>query len=216
MKKKLLILLILLLRFSSYAQKEVPRFQKEVKLNVPLLLKANHLGLGNLAPVFIMENRAGKLHEFELSWFSLSRDLEEDTNSQGKVFKNIHLRYNGGLRYQYTHMFSAEKRISPFIGGAISTIWYSHTFKPMTLMKFPSSQVRNTNALELIPGFRWRLSERVGVDVSIILNAVVHKFNFDKIENPALPLKYWRNWNNELYVKPFEQLHTRFGLFVKL
>ena len=214
--KKLIVLLGLLLPFASFAQGDETRFKKEVKLNVNFWAAEENFSIGNLAPAFTLQNRKQNRHTFELYDFGFSRKVEGELDGYGNEYKNFFHNYTFGVRYKYTQSFLSEKSFSPFLGGGVLAMWNLKTFKSSSELHYPRAWLNTLSAFELVPGIRCRLSKRVGVDVSAVFYVIEYEAKYTEVENPALPLKYWKNWKSELNVKPFEGIYGRVGLYVKL
>jgi hypothetical protein len=216
MKGSLLTALLLFSAFVAFAQEKEVRFQKELKLNINFLMTESGYTLGNLAPVFILENKAGNLHAFELYRLDFSENIEEETDRYGNAYEDTDTRHSIGLRYQYTHTFPTGKKISPFIGGAFLTVWTLRSFETTVSTIYPNRTIINTNAFEFVPGARWQITDRVGLDVSAILYVLTNELLFDKVENPSLPISAQQNGQSKFYSRPFDFFLSRVGFYVNL
>lgn len=215
--KPFLLSVLLLLSFSvAFGQEKETRFRKALKLNVNFMATVDRYRVGDLAPVFILENKAGHQHSFELNRLAFSKEVEEETNRDGSLSENTYSFYRIGLRYQYTHSFLTEKKISPFVGAAIIAVLNGRNFETTGSTSFPNSVLANTNAIEFVPGARWKLTDRVGLDVSAIFYLLTHDFLFEKVQNPSLPISAHQNWQNKFYLRPLDFFHSRVGFYVKL
>jgi hypothetical protein len=216
MKASLLTALLLFSAFVAFAQEKEVRFQKELKLNVSFLMTESGYTMGNLAPVFILENKLGNRHEFELNRLDFSEKIEEESDRYGNAYEDTDSKYSIGLRYQYTHAFPTGKKVSPFIGGAFLTIWTMRNFETTGSTQYPNRTILNTNAFEFVPGARWQITERVGLDISTIFYVLTNELLFDRVENPSLPIRAQQNGQSKFYSRPFDFFLSRVGLVVKL
>lgn len=217
MKKTLTLLFLLLTILSAaYAQEKEPRFQKELKLNVRFELSEGGYTLGGLFPVLLLETKQQHRHEFELNRFGFSKKVLENALRNGAAYEDTEVNYSLGLRYQYTHTFAGGGNLAPFVGGALLTSWSGRSYETTSTTIFPNRTISNTNAIELVPGFRWRFTERIGLDVSTNFYVFTHEFFYAKVENPALPIRAQQAWRNEFHSRPFDSFLSRVGMYIKL
>lgn len=217
MIKTLTLLFLLLIAIpATYAQEKEPRFQKELKLNVSFLSTESGYTLGSLAPVLLLKNKQHHRHEFELNRFGFSKKVEEKAPRNGSPYEDTDANYSLGLRYQYTHSFSSGGKIDPFVGGALLTTWSGRSYETTGSTVLPNQLILNTNALELVPGFRWRFTERIGLDVSTIFYVFMHEFIYHKVENPALPIGAQQHAQSKSHSRPFDFFLSRVGFYIKL
>jgi hypothetical protein len=216
MKTSVLTALFLFSAFVAFAQEKDVRFQKELKLNVSFLVTESGYTLGNLAPVFILENKSGNRHEFELNRLFIYKEVTKKTNSYGNPYEDTNSRYSIGLRYQYTYSFPTGKKVSPYIGGAFLTDWTMRNFETTSSTIYPNRTIFNTNALEFVPGAKWRITERLGLDISTVFYVLTHELLFDRVENPSPPIRAQQNAQSKFYSRPFDFFLSRVGFYVKL
>lgn len=208
---------LLLLSVSvAFGQEKEIRFRKGLKLNVNFQTTGSGYTLGALAPVFILENKAGNQHGFELNRLAFSKEVKEKTNRDGSMYEDTHSYYRIGFRYQYTHSFLTGKRISPFVGTAFLTAFTRRNFETTGSTVYPYRTIINTNAIEFVPGARWQITDRVGLDVSAIFYVLTNDLLFDRVENPSLPISAQQNGQSKLYSRPFDFFLSRLGFYVKL
>lgn len=216
MKPFVLAVLFLLSVSVVFGQEKEIRFRKALKLNVNFMATEGRDTLGGLAPVFILENKAGNQHSFELNRLAFSKEVEEKTNRYGSLYEDTHSNYSIGLRYQYTLSFLIGKRISPFVGAAFFTALTRLHFKPTGSTIYPCRTIININAIEFVPGARWQITDRIGLDVSAIFYMLTNKLLFDRVENPSLPMSAQQNGQSKFYSRPFDLFLSRVGFYVKL
>lgn len=216
MKTSVLTALLFFSVFVAFAQEKEVRFQKELKLNVSFLVTESGYTLGNLAPVLLLKNKQQHRHEFELNRFDFSEKIEEERDRYGNVYEDTDSKYSIGLRYQYTHSFPTGKKVSPYIGGAFLTVWTMRNYETTSSTIYPNRTILNTNAFEFVPGARWQITERVGLDISTIFYVLTNELLFDRIENPSLPIRAQQNGQSKFYSRPFDFFLSRVGFYVKL
>lgn len=217
MKKNLSALFLFLCTcLTSYSQEKEVTLQKGLKLNVNLQFNERGHTLGNLAPAFVLENRHGNSHTFELNKIGFIKEIKTERDKYGNSFQTILKRRSLGLWYQYTHYFFAEERLLPYIGGAFLSLWGHNKFETGENSLFPYQHLGNANAFEFVPGARWRITERMGLDMAVVFYMLVHEFSYDKVENPYLPIRAQQNFSNQIYSRPFDFFLSRLGFYVKL
>lgn len=214
MKRTFLILSFCLLCICmAFGQEEV-RFNKELKLNFPFQLAAGHFQPQSLAPVLILETKKQHRHEFELSRFGFSRRGDWETDRQGREYLVHRTDHGIWLRYQYSFSFMPEARFSPFLAGSIQAGWTYHSFATDRLPSFRYHHHNSSNTAAVMPGFRWRINERVGIDYGLGINLLQYDFRLTRIRSLALGNYYYGTYS--LQSEPFSALRSRIGLYIKL
>lgn len=199
-----------------FAQEKNPRFEKEIKLNINFRTVDGGFMAGELVPVFILKNQRLNRHEFELSSASFYNKKIELRNKHGDSYFDRSIQNRLFLRYQYTHTFLTEASFSPYFAGALKSGWKYGHFYPGSLADFERLSNKHENVLEIIPGARWSLSGRFGIDFSVILPLIRQEFEYQRVKNPSLPIRSQRLAINSFYFQPFEQFHSRLGIYIKI
>ena len=211
MSRLYLITLLFLMPLLTFSQEEGQkmRFSKEVKINSNFRSREKVYQFGELASVLILETQRKIRHEFEINKIGFFIDNQP---------KMIHRdrNYVLGLRYQYTYPILKGKPLLPFVAAGFQSVWNFERFPSQGLYSYKSYRNKHSNIVEIIPGLRIPISEKMGFDISCALPVIQHFFQYDEVDNPYLSIQQSRRAFHELYFQPFWQFHSRLGFFVKL
>lgn len=197
----------------AFGQEKV-KSNKELKLNFSILMPDAQGWADFVSPVFILEKNAHTRHEFELSSFGFSKRREKERDRQGQEYLIRRADHGLGLRYQYTRSFLPDARLSPFIGGSFQTRWSYLSFASERRPSFRHLHHSNVNMVELVPGLRWRITERLGIDYAVGLNVLQHNFGYSRLHSHALGNQRYGSYS--LQSHPLESFRNRLGLYIKL
>lgn len=214
MKRTFLILNFCLLYACIALAQEDVKFNKELKVNFPFQVAAGRWQPESLAAVLILETKRKNRHEFELGRFGFSRRGDQETDRHGQEYL-IHRADHGlRLRYQYSFSFLPEARFSPFLAGSVQSRWSYYSFASERRPSFRYFHHSNVNIAALVPGARWRINERIGIDYGLEINLLQYNFQYSQIRSLGLGNYYYGTYS--LRSEPFSAFRSRIGLYVKL
>lgn len=198
----------------AFAQEKEARFQKELKLNLHIMLSADSWQLGPLSPVFTLTAKEHHRHDFELSNFRFSRYHEPQRAFPLQRYPITEASHALWLRYQYTYSWLPEARFSPNLGASLQSRWSFQSFSQQRVPFFQYNEWVNSNFLELVPGIRWRLTERVGMDYGIAVPLLQHTFVYGRLNSLALGDRAYGSYS--VVSDPFGFFRSRLGVYIKL
>lgn len=214
MKRTSSILYFLLLFVNiAFAQQEA-KFSKELKLNLNFMHSGESWQLGPLSPVFTLAAKKHHRHDFELSSFRFSRQQEPQGAISGRSYPVTNAGHAFWARYQYTYSFLPEARFSPNLGASLQSRWSYQSFARQRVRTFRYSEWVNNNFLELVPGVRWKLTERMGIDYGIAVPLLHHTFVYGRLNSRALGDRAYGSYS--IISDPFGFFSSRLGVYIKL
>lgn len=214
MKRIFSLLYFLLLLINVAIAQQEARFRKELKLNLNLEHSGGQWQLGPLAPVFTLVTDKLHRHEFELSSFRFSGSQTPQQAIAGQAYNTTKASHALSARYQYTYSFLSGARLSPNLGASLESQWSYQSFGRRSARTFRYSEWVNNNFLELVPGLRWKLTERMGIDYGVAVPLLSHNFVYGRINSLAMGDRAYGYYS--LMSDPFGFFRSRLGIYVKL
>lgn len=198
----------------AFAQEKETRFQKELKLNLHIMFSADSRQLGPLSPVFTLVTKKHHRHDFELSNFRFSGENRAQKAFYLQKYPTAEVSHALWLRYQYTYSLLPEARFSPNLGASLQSRWSYQSFSQQRLRPFRYNEWVNHNFLELVPGVRWRLTDRIGIDYGIAMPLLQHTFVYGRLNSLALGDRAYGRYS--IGSDPFVFFMSRLGVYIKL
>lgn len=214
MKKisSILYFLLVVVHF-AFAQQEA-KFSKELKLNMNMRYSAESWQLGPLSPVFTLVTPKHHRHDFELSRLRISGQQDSRRTTAGQGYPMLNSSHAFWARYQYTFSFLPASRFSPNLGGSLESRWSYKSFSILRARPFRFGEWVNHNFLELVPGLRWHISDRIGIDYGIAVPVLQHTFAYGRLRSVAMGDRAYGRYS--IVSDPFGSFRSRIGVYVKL
>ncbi len=214
-------LLLPLFSFSVNGQDETQKsyntFKIAAKVNSSLTLDFNPTiySMEGFAPAIILATKRNNFHEFEVSKFIFNKERDPNTNPtfQGS---DLHKNVDIGLGYQF--IWSLTKRKSRFVPllGLGSSVRF---LKTKTITQFISSFDRDDSSLvasiNLVPQIRYFAGKNFFFDLAIPINFIDLGYQWQRIENPSIPIRQQQNDGYAFEFIPFSVLQVKVGVGVK-
>lgn len=214
MKKIASILYFLLIVVNTAFAQQEAKFSKELKLNFNIQYSAENWQLGPLSPVFTLVTPKHHRHDFELSRLRISGQQDSQRTTAVQAYPILHSNHAFWARYQYTYSFLPASRFSPNLGGSLESRWSYESFSMKRPRPFRFGEWVNHNFIELVPGLRWRLTDRMGIDYGIAVPVLQHTFVYGRLNSIAMGDRTYGRYS--IVSDPFAFFRSRLGIYVKL
>jgi hypothetical protein len=225
MKTKTLSVIFIVLSFSGYCQKSTKTIAatsgEAVKVNGNYHTTfGSGFTIGELAPAVMRSTKQGNWHELELNTLRIGKSNTSiyDPYSQ-RTLTTETSRINLALRYQYTLSFRNEARFNPQIGLSLLGGYFGSRTESNNSDTYPRTYRGWNVALAISPQFRYNFTSRFFMDMAIPVDMARFGGNFQRIKNPAIPIRQQRNGGFEY--EAFEDLknntlQVRLGVGMKI
>ncbi|MGM0626460.1 MAG: hypothetical protein ACQES0_11305 [Bacteroidota bacterium] len=177
-------------------------------------------GFGRISLALKTRKKQHWSHEFELS-FPHIRHKTQWTSSEheGAVYMTegwsiIRINTNGRYQLNY-HFYADEKTWSPYLGAGTGLNYRGLFFSPSVSLYYPEAHQQLIVPLEIIPGLMINFHQHFALDINLPLQLHQFIFEFNRLSNPTLPIRFQRVTDFYGVVLP-KSFQFRIGLVYKL
>jgi hypothetical protein len=212
MKSISLILFFFILSISflkAQNPEPVKTFKYIFKANINYSQRHGNFQIGNVAPDWIIKNKKGNLHEFELTEISVNR----------KEFSNYGLTKSSSfrLRYQYDILLiKKDKKIIPFIGFSALASTSKNNYQSSDTYNFSFRTFNSGLVFAVVPGVFFFPCKNLSIDFSMPLDLAGMRYHQQYVANPNIPSNQQSNSNLDFNSYFLRTLRFRVGIGLRI
>lgn len=139
-----------------------------------------------------------------------SNEYENQITSGAKISQ-----LNSMLRYQLNYSFCKEKTVQPYIGVSSKLFYSLKKINPKVTIQYPYSEQSLGVLIDVIPGIKINLGEKIGLDLNIPFGLFDISINRIFNKNPIIPKKDQLTYPLKSTFIP-KSKNLRIGVFYRL
>jgi hypothetical protein len=161
--------------------------------------------IGNVAPDWVIKNKKGNFHEFELTGISVNRfEYVKHGTQKSSSFS---------LRYQYDiSLIKKDKKIIPFIGFSAMASSNKSNFSSSDTSYFDGRRFNSSVRLGVVPGVYFFPCKNLSVDFSMPLDMASFGYFKHYVAIPNIPSNQQTSSNFDFNTYFLNKLRFRLGI----